>query len=93
MLAVTEWNNIAGLRRVALRSPWDLSQPSDGQANSFIEQVAALNESVGGLVTGPDRLRVVTLPASSLLALGGGPLLPRGVRRSQSACSLRGPTA
>ncbi|MEC9048567.1 MAG: FG-GAP-like repeat-containing protein, partial [Planctomycetota bacterium] len=80
LLAVTEWNNSAGLRRVGLRSPWDVSQPSDGRADPFVEQVTALNESVGGLVTGPDRLRVVTLPASNLLTIGGGVAQRRSIQ-------------
>lgn len=84
LLAVTEWNNSAGLRRLALRSPWDPNQPAEGQAAPFVEQVAVLNESVGGLATGPDRLRIVTLPAASLLMIGGGVAQRRSIQAYNS---------
>ena len=80
LLAVTEFGGaVRRLRRLALRSPWDLSEPQDAVADPFVAEVAALGEIVGGIATGPDRLRVGTLPVSGLLAIGGGAAQRRSI--------------
>ncbi|MFT4541752.1 MAG: hypothetical protein ACI841_001149 [Planctomycetota bacterium] len=72
LLVLCEDDGIHSLRRLDLRSPYDLNSDGEG-ADPYVRTITELADAAGAnLSTGPDQLRVVSLPALDTLALGGG---------------------